>query len=159
MLYKIFYIIFLASTKFAISPMFAILQCKYNVFETIILTSIGGIAGVLIFAFLTKPIVITFNFIIDKTKINILFHKINLRFFSKKRQKNSFKKRNKRIIKIKQKYGLIGLAILTPILLSIPLGTMIAVKYYTLNKKTILSLTSSVVMWSVVLSLFVKFID
>lgn len=159
MLYKNLYIIFLSSIKFAISPIFAILQCNYNIFETIILTSIGGIIGVLIFAFLTKQIVITFNFIIDKTKIKTLFHKINPRFFSQKRQKNFFTKKNKRIVKIKQKYGLFGLAILTPILLSIPLGTVLTVKYYTLNKKTVLFLTSSVVMWSVVLSLFVTFIS
>jgi prolipoprotein diacylglyceryltransferase len=58
----------------------------------------------------------------------------------------------------KKKYGLWGIAILTPVLLSIPLGTFLANKYYR-NKKTVLfSLTLSVVCWSIIMaSIYILF--
>ncbi len=134
------------------------MQCKYNIFETIILTSSGGIFGILVFAFLTKPISIAFNFLVDKTRKNIIFKKIIPQSKIKKNPKSIFSKKNRRVIRVKQKFGLSGLAIITPIILSIPVGTFIAVKYYTLNSKTILFLIFAVIMWSVVLSLFVTYL-
>ena len=158
MLNKCLYIIFLGSIKFAISPFFSILQCKHSITETIFLTSVGGTIGILSFAFLTKPISIAFDFLVDKTRENIFLKKTVPKSKIKKKTKSIFSNKNKRVIRIKQKFGLTGLAILTPIFLSIPVGTFIAVKYYTLNSKTILFLISAVILWSVVLSFFVAYI-
>jgi hypothetical protein len=55
---------------------------------------------------------------------------------------------------LKHGWGLRGLAALTPILLSIPLGTILAAKYFRHDRRTVPLLLSSVLIWSVVLSSF-----
>ena len=52
-----------------------------------------------------------------------------------------------------RKYGLIGIAFLTPIFLSIPIGTYLALYFFPEKRKTIPILITSVVGWSVVLSI------
>ncbi|MBL4585585.1 MAG: hypothetical protein JKX84_00800 [Flavobacteriales bacterium] len=59
---------------------------------------------------------------------------------------------NKLIVKIKRDYGLIGLAAVTPILLSIPLGTFLAARYFDNKRKVLTYLCASVVVWSVIVS-------
>lgn len=44
-----------------------------------------------------------------------------------------FNRRNRLIIKIRNSYGFAGIIILTPVLLSIPIGTFLALKYYSKN--------------------------
>ncbi|MCK5823285.1 MAG: hypothetical protein KAG95_04730 [Bacteroidales bacterium] len=158
MLNKITYIIFLGSIKFAISPFFSILQCNHSIAKTILLTSVGGTIGILSFAFLTKPISIAFNLIVDKTRKNLFFKKFISQSKIMKKQKSVFSKKNRRVIRVKQKFGLLGVATITPIILSIPVGTFIAVKYYSLSSKTLLFLISAVIFWSVALSFFVAYV-
>jgi hypothetical protein len=59
--------------------------------------------------------------------------------------------------KIRNKYGLLGIIILTPILLSIPLGTMLANRYYSTKKRIPLYLIISVICWSFILTSFFSF--
>ena len=69
--------------------------------------------------------------------------------------KNKMKKRSmKNILAIKtaRKYGLFGIAFLTPIFLSIPIGTYLALYFFPEKKKTVPILMSSVVIWSLILS-------
>ncbi|MBE9467202.1 MAG: hypothetical protein IMY72_02635 [Bacteroidetes bacterium] len=155
---KITYIIFLGSIKFAISPFFSVLQCKHSIAKTITLTSVGGTIGILAFALLTKPISIAFDFLIKKIREKLFCKKVIPHSKRKLKQKNIFSKKNRRVIRVKQKYGLLGLSIITPIILSIPVGTFIAVKYYTLCSKTLFFLISAVVLWSVVLTFFVAYL-
>jgi len=56
------------------------------------------------------------------------------------------------IIHIKREYGLIGLAAVTPVLLSIPLGTFLAARFFSDKKLVIFYLSASVVVWSVIVS-------
>ena len=55
-------------------------------------------------------------------------------------------------IKTARKYGLVGIAVLTPIFLSIPIGTYLALHFFPEKKKTIPILITSVIGWSLVLS-------
>lgn len=141
--------IFLLSTvKFAVSFPLAVYQYKFNYFETLATTIFGGLVGVLLFAFLTDYIVLAWNYFISITRLN----QIPALFKNNNKPKKVITRRNKMIVRIKNKYGLIGLALITPVLLSIPVGTFISMRYYPDFKKTILVLFLSILFWSNILS-------
>jgi hypothetical protein len=71
--------------------------------------------------------------------------------FSSKHPKKVFTKFNRRVIRIKHRFGLTGIAILTPIFLSIPIGAFLAERFYKDKKKVILYLSISAIGWCVIL--------
>ena len=78
--------------------------------------------------------------------------KFKNRWFSKpKHPKKVFTSSNRRIIKIKQRFGLLGITALTPVLLSIPLGAFLAERFYKDKKKVITYLSISAIAWCFVL--------
>jgi len=66
-------------------------------------------------------------------------------------KKKIFTKGNRRIIKIKHRFGLAGIAILSPVLLSIPLGAFLGDRFYKNKKKVIIYLCVSVIGWNFIL--------
>jgi hypothetical protein len=56
------------------------------------------------------------------------------------------------------KYGLWGIVILNPVLLSIPVGSFLMVKYYGLKMKNLLWLVAGQVAWSLVYVLFLYYV-
>jgi hypothetical protein len=109
----------------------------FSFWQTFLITCFGGILGVLFFAQFRKVIL-----------------KIYYRFFAYKpkvRKKRGFK--NILAIKTAKKYGLFGIAFLTPIVFSIPLGTFLALHFFPNKKKTLPILIASVLGWSFVLTL------
>jgi membrane protein YqaA with SNARE-associated domain len=130
----------LSSTKFLFAPATIILS-GYNFWQTILISTTGGWFGVYVFYFFGKLI------------MDYIFRK----YFNKtepKQVKKKFSKTNKMIVKTKTKYGIYGLAIITPVVISIPIGAIIAAKYYRKNKATIPILMSAVFAWSVILTTF-----
>jgi hypothetical protein len=128
-----------------------VMQFNFNFIETILWTNVGGIIGIYFFAFLSDKLILWWN-----------------RTFRKSRKKSSrdtnsekktFTKKNRRIILIKQKYGLIGIAVTTPFLLSIPVGTFLVVRYYRSAKFRFLYLIASNLLWSVIYTAFYLFWD
>lgn len=71
--------------------------------------------------------------------------------FSSKHPKKIFTKFNRRVIRIKHRFGLTGIAILTPIFLSIPIGAFLAERFYKDKKKVILYLSISAIAWCFIL--------
>lgn len=71
--------------------------------------------------------------------------------FSSKHPKKIFTKFNRRVIRIKHRFGLTGIAILTPIFLSIPIGAFLAERFYKDKKKVIIYLSVSAIAWCFVL--------
>lgn len=57
---------------------------------------------------------------------------------------------NRRVIKIKQRFGLFGIAAITPLILSTPLGAFLAERFFKNKRKIILYLSLSVVFWELV---------
>ena len=68
-----------------------------------------------------------------------------------------FTRTNRLIVRIKRGYGVKGLALLSPPILSIPITSILAAKYFRHDRRTLPLLLSSVVVWSFVLSLAWKF--
>lgn len=128
--------------------------------QTIITTTIGGLLGVWFFFFLSKMII---RFFLKVTPAAKLYIKRFVYFIKNKPfelhlvtvatpKKKIFTKKNKLILKTKKSFGLWGIAALTPVLLSIPLGTFLASKYYKNKKKVLFSLSVSVACWSLIFS-------
>ncbi len=143
--------ILFSSFKFAATFPLVIIQFEFSFLETILWTNVGGIAGIYFFAFLSEKLIAWWN----RT-----FRNPRRKSADKEDQsKKIFTKRNRRIVNIKQKYGLIGIAISTPFLLSIPVGVFLAVRYYRSSRTKFLYLIASNVLWSVIYTAFYMFWD
>jgi hypothetical protein len=76
---------------------------------------------------------------------------VHYRYISGK-QKKIFSPRSRRMVRIWKRYGFTGVAIITPVLLSIPLGTFILTRFEAKKKKILLYLFISIVFWSFTLT-------
>lgn len=125
-------VVFLTSTiKFLPAP-FAAAGLGMSYWQAFLLVGIGGTLGVTLFFLLSKTI------------------------FGRKQKKPSTKKKftklNRWIIKVKHRFGLVGIALITPPLISIPVGTIIAVKFYRHRKDVLPMLWLAVWFWNVILT-------
>lgn len=116
--------------------------------ETLISTSIGGILGFYFFYYLSGVIL---DFLVKKGILKRPRKK-------KKPNKKVFSKKNKLIVKTKLSYGLVGLVILTPLILSIPIGAFILRKYYKNNKLAIPLMCSSIILCGFITTTILYFI-
>jgi len=163
MLYKIFTLILISSIKFIFAFPLAI-GYQFSFHTTILYTSVGGIFGVLFFGFLSDELIRFYNWFVlmylhrhQKFKGLAKSIKDNYRQIFPKKQRKIFSKRSKRFVRIKQRYGLAGIALLTPLILSIPIGTFLAIRFYKRTKKTIFFLCISVLFWSLTMSSIVYY--
>ena len=140
--------ILLSTVKFGMTFPLAIMEFKFSFFETILWINIGGILGIYFFAYLSEGVNRWLQGLIDR------YRKDEPR---KKKEKKVFTKRNRRIIRIKQRYGLPGIALSTPLLLSIPIGVFLAVRYYPRKKTKYAWLIASNVIWSFIYTSFYMF--
>jgi hypothetical protein len=104
--------------------------------ETILYTNLGGLIGIIVSLFFSKGLIYFWN------KLSSQKPK------TWEKAKKTFTKFNRRLVLLKSKYGMPGIAILTPVLLSIPLGTFLTAKYYRHKKSNFLFLFLSQVEWS-----------
>ena len=108
---------------------------KLNYLKCIISTTAGGVFSTIIFTYLSDVIIKWWDKLKDK-------------WVTKKGPKKHFTKANRRIIKVKHRFGLVGIAALTPVLLSIPLGAFLAERFYKDKKKVILYTAISLLVWA-----------
>jgi len=136
--YEIFSVILTSSVKFFAGPILA-KSLGFSYLNTVIVSSVGGVVGVFVFFNLGTRIVNFFpNF-----------------FKPIKKKKRVFTKKNKFFVNVIRNYGLFGLSIFTPVLISIPVGAFLAARFFQNQKNTALLIMSiSVVLWSVSISSF-----
>lgn len=153
-------ILLISSVKFLIAAPASYLF-GYSYLHTLINTAAGGLLGVLFFFFLSRTIFRLYRRYAPAVSNN--YRKIiGLPVLSddeiehKRGRKKIFTRKNRRIVKIRRTYGLPGIIILTPVLLSIPIGTFLAIKYYSSRKNLLAWLSLSVIAWAVVLTTFVE---
>lgn len=125
----------LSATKCLIAPG-AILAAGYSSLETILVASTGSVFGCIVF----------FKF------GGWLFKKIE-KLFPSKKKKRAFSKKNRMIIKFKNSFGVVGMALLIPVI-SIPVSALISAKYFRNDKKAVPAFAVSSIAWAVVLTLF-----
>ena len=133
--FNILFLFLLSTVKFLFVPFLSLLTYKYNVVLSIPVHIAGGLTGVYVFYFLSKEILILWGRLKQKYKIG------------KNKQHVIVNSNSRRIVKIKNRWGYIGLIVLTPPVISIPIGTFIAVRFYR-SKQTLTFLLISVVLWS-----------
>ena len=133
---QFFSVLLLGGVKFFLAIPLAV-QYNFSFWETFILSFIGGVVGVVVFAKFRKVVL----------KIYYRFYPYN---YSVKKKKNF---RKIFAVRAVRKYGLFGIAFLTPIIFSIPIGTFIALHFFPNNKKTLPILFASVLGWSFLLTL------
>ncbi len=139
-------VIFGCTWKFALTFPVAIYGMKFSIFKTLLFTNIGGIIGVIFFTFLSDGLIKVWN---KHIKHRIRAGKSNKPVFTKKRRN---------LIRIKSKYGLPGIVILNPILLSIPVSSFLVVKYYGRKLQYVLWLCIGQFTWSIVYTFVYFFI-
>jgi len=109
---------------------------RLNLLTTILVTVAG-----------TMTVVVAFAYFGD-----FLRHKIINRFFTKRKK---FSGRNRRFVTVWKKYGLVGVAALTPLIFTPIGGTLLAVSFGAPKDKLIVYMFVSASIWSVVLSLII----
>jgi hypothetical protein len=145
----------IASVKFFWATPYAYLF-RLNQVETIVFIELGGILGFLFFYSL-------FSFLLKELKlIWPLIYYITPRIFKVRFEQwldgrryrrltaNKFTRRNKMIIRIRRKSGMLGIIILTPILLSIPVGAFLGTKYFHHRRSFIPKMILSIFVWGIV---------
>ncbi|MBN2635620.1 MAG: twin-arginine translocase subunit TatC [Prolixibacteraceae bacterium] len=159
MIFKIIHVVLLASVKYFFTLPYAIL-IGLEFEQAILAVLVGGIGGFLFFYYMSNPLVRGLK------KVWAFIYKVLPKFLQTKyqiaRQKNKsenrvkvFTKRKRFIVKLKTTYGFWGIIIATPIILTIPVGAVLANKYYSKRKHTIPYMIMSIVGWAGVLSGFI----
>ena len=134
-------VVLFGTVKFFFSPILA-KTYGFNLLQTFLTVAIGGVLGVILFFIVSEWALKGYELI--KKKLRLM---LGLSITKKK----IFTKRNRMIVKIIRSYGLIGLIILTPVL-TIPLGTFLAMRYFHHKENVLLYLSFSVVGWAFILS-------
>jgi len=161
MIAKIISLLLISGIKFIFAFPIAI-KLHFTYIETIILTSSGGIAGIIFFSFFWEHVIrlyfwLIHNYLHKYPNIRERLRKIKYWFVKPKEKRNIPFRRKRRYVFLKQNAGILGISFLTPILLSIPLGTFLAVRFYGRNLKTITILSLTVVFWSITISCIIYF--
>ncbi len=164
---KILSIIGISSIKFIGGP-FLGYTYNFSFIETILFSVLGGMIGVLSISYFSSWILKLTAWIRHKRleirikkdlKTLALLHKPGDADYhkkhaeiSRKRIQNIFSPRNRKIVKYWKKFGLAGIALFTPIFISIPIGTFIATKYVANRKKVLIYMFCSLLFWAVLIS-------
>jgi len=129
---------------------------KLNEWETLFIMEAGGIIGFLFyyyfFGFLFKelkllwPIVYNFTPVLFKVRFEMWL--VRHRF--KRVNARKFTHRNKIIVNMRRRFGIWGLVILSPVVLSIPVGALLGSKYFKHNHHFIPYMILSIALWGVI---------
>ncbi|MGB0427477.1 MAG: hypothetical protein ACPGEC_00950 [Flavobacteriales bacterium] len=125
-------LILLSATKFALTPLFS-LQMDVSKTEVLTCMLVGGLTGYLLFYYFSAYLIQLFS---------------KVRFGRKGKRKKTFRKRNRFIITVVRKYGLIVLALLTPVIFSIPVGAFLAARYFPKKLYINLLMCLGIVFWA-----------
>ena len=169
-LIKIITLMLISSVKFTLGIPFVSYseQYTFTFLETNVYAITGGMLGVVVFMYFSEWLIaigdrirnaihrrsIRKNQVFSKpsadvdTPLEIQYDYIS----SGVKPRRIFTSRNRRIVRLWNRYGLIGLAALTPIVLSIPLGTFFITRLEHSKRRILLYLFISIVCWSLILT-------
>lgn len=116
----------------------AVAAFKFNFWKVMAVTMSGGIGGSALFTYVSAGVIKWWN-------------RLKHKYFTTHKHPRVFTRTNRIVIKAKQRFGLYGIAFLTPVLLSFPLGAFIAERFYKDKKRVILALSIAVIVWNLAL--------
>jgi hypothetical protein len=126
-------VLFWSSLKYMVG-LFCATSFNLGFIPSVLITVAGGMAGFFIFAFLG-------------VEIRMIWHRYIL---GRKHHPLMFSKHSRRLVWFKNRFGLTSIALLTPILLQVPIGALLAVNVTKNFKKVSLYMLCSFTMYSVV---------
>ncbi len=153
---KIVSLALIASVKFLFSPFIAESPpYSLDFLPAFIITTSGGFAGIFVFTYFS-------NYIFSHwSRIKFYFRRI---YMSKEKALHRMHKTGKRfsrtsrfIVWIKKRFGIAGVAFVTPCIVSIPIGCTAAVGLFRNRKKVLLYTSVSLLFWSLVLNVLAHF--
>ena len=152
---KLLNVSFIASIKYFWSTPYAYLL-KLNVWEALFCIEIGGILGFLLYYYF-------FRFLLAELKLlwPVVYHftpvmfKVRIELWRDRRRKRQvtikkFTNKNKFIVKIRMRYGMWGIIVLSPVLLSIPIGALLGTKYFPHRHSFIPYMILSISIWGII---------
>jgi len=155
---KIIQVFLLATVKYIVTFPFALL-IGLNVEQTVIAVTLGGIAGFFFFYYFSGFAIKQFHHV--KTllrKILPAFVHFKYRQLKEWRKEITgervFSRRNRFIARFRAKFGLLGIVILSPVILSIPIGAFLLNKYYSKHKFAMSYMVLSILSWTAVFVAF-----
>ena len=108
-----------------------ILYYDYNFGEAMLLAVLGGMMGVVFFSY-------------TRDMLKLLWYK----YFPRRQPRRRFTPYNRFLVRVKQRFGLAGIAFLTPVVLTVPVGAFIASSMYK-NKPVVFAyMFAAFVFWS-----------
>ncbi|CAN5426909.1 hypothetical protein BH09BAC5_BH09BAC5_02460 [soil metagenome] len=145
---KIFEVGLIASVKFLFAP-FEAERYHFSFGESFAMTTIGGLIGIFTFYYAGTQVTRFWRHIVALLKS--VFIRKSVEVIEQKPRKN-FTRMRRFVIRIKMRFGLFGIAFITPCLISIPIGTMVAGDIYRKKKGVLLYFIVSLIFWSLVLN-------
>ncbi|MEO8589844.1 MAG: hypothetical protein ABI432_10775 [Flavobacteriales bacterium] len=118
--------------------------------ETVLLTALGGCLGTILFYYTGKRL-------IEWLRLRYV-RRVAQRIAQGLPHRRIFTRTNRWIVRLKKRYGVRGLAAFALPLLSVPITAVLAAKYFRHDRRTLPTMLSAVMVWSVVLSVAWSFI-
>ena len=148
-IWQIILIWLLSTVKFVFGAVPLALALGFSFWKTIIVTCSGGFVGSTIFIYLGEFLS---KRIIKRREKRILLGQVHPKKFTRT---------NRFIVRLKKGFGLPGIALMTPFVLSIPLGCFVAARYYPHKPRIVLLLWmyAAIVFWSVGISCYKLFLS
>jgi hypothetical protein len=144
----------LAATKFLFAPFVAEGVFQIGYFDAILVTTIGGFVGIILFTFFGEGVI----WLSDKIVYGVKrLYKTAEAISSENANKKKFTAKNKLIVRVKKRFGLIGISFLTPCIISIPFGCFVGVAIYKSKTKVMIYCTGWLLFWTVVLNTLAQF--
>ena len=136
-LIKVITVILVSTIKFLFAPLTSF-QMGLTFWETFLYTSLGGVLSVSVFFWGS-------NYFMQRAAAKRALKRAQC----KAKPVKNFTRLNKAIVKVKRTFGIKGLVVITPVPLSLPIGSIICAKFFHQHKrKTYIYLCISTVIWA-----------
>ncbi len=132
---KILNVLLLSTVKYFYTPIYAYM-IGLDYWGTMAAMIVGGVLGFLIYYHFSKIVIVSTKHIKPLANIVIPYHlrdhynRYKHKRRLRKKNKKIFTKRNRRLVKLGNNYGMYTIILLTPILISLILGAFLLRKYY-----------------------------
>lgn len=148
----------LATVKYFYTPIYAFI-IGLDFFETLLTLILGGVFGFFVFYYFSNLLILSARIIkptiVKYTPGGILnsYRSWKQKKAIKRKGRKKFSKRNKMIVKIRSNYGMWGICLLSPVLLSIPLGSFLLRRYYYHRKSAIPVMILTIIVEGIIISI------
>jgi hypothetical protein len=158
-LWRLLGVFFMSGLKLFAAP-FVSIHLGFSYSQTLVFTAVGGVAGVWFFYHLSQIIIAAYHrYYTHRLRAYLQSLSMFKNRLSLHPTRKIFSRQSRRIAIIRSRYGLLGIIILTPVFLSIPLGTFLAITYYSKHQHLLAYLAASVVCWTFILTTIGQLIE